>query len=98
MKLRWFLSGTVREATQTHDHVRKIFKSQRDILSAEAIGEMEKSLKEVQDAIDSHADKTILGAKKQELETAANRWLKPYPHSEWRENVEVFLVAIAVAM
>lgn len=98
MKLRWFLSGTVREATEMCNHVRKIFKSQRDILSAEAIREIEKSLKDVQAAIDSHADKVILGSKKQDLETTANRWLKPYPHSEWRENVEVFLVAIAVAM
>lgn len=98
MKLRWFLSGTVREALELCKHVRKIFKSQRDILSAEANQEIEKALKDVQDAIDSHADDAVLAAKKQELESTANRWLKPYPHAEWRENVEVFLVAIAVAM
>jgi signal peptidase I len=33
-----------------------------------------------------------------ELEKAAVKWLKPYPHASYRENVEVFLVAIAVAM
>ena len=28
----------------------------------------------------------------------ANKWLKPYPHSAIRENIEVILVAVAVAM
>ena len=32
------------------------------------------------------------------VESVANQWLKPYPDANWRENVEVFLVAIAVAM
>jgi signal peptidase I len=32
------------------------------------------------------------------LEKTANKWLKPYPHSALRENIEVALVAIAVAM
>ena len=32
------------------------------------------------------------------LEKTANKWLKPYPHAAWRENVEVLLVALAVAM
>ena len=33
-----------------------------------------------------------------ELDFAANKWLKPYPNAMWRENVEVLLVALAVAM
>src|SRR5438105_7565319 len=32
------------------------------------------------------------------LENVANRWLKSYPHASIRDNVEVFLVAMAVAM
>jgi signal peptidase I len=32
------------------------------------------------------------------LEKAANKWLKPYPFPGWRENFEMFLVALAVAM
>lgn len=34
----------------------------------------------------------------EKLDQVATKWLKPYPHHAWRENVEVFLVAIAVAM
>jgi len=36
--------------------------------------------------------------KMDELDFAANKWLKPYPNALWRENVEVILVAVAVAM
>jgi signal peptidase I len=32
------------------------------------------------------------------LDSAANKWLKPYPHAVWREYVEVILVAVAGAM
>jgi signal peptidase I len=32
------------------------------------------------------------------LETVANKWLKPYPGAALRENIEVLLVAIVVAM
>jgi len=32
------------------------------------------------------------------FERAANKWLKPYPNPSWRENVEMLLVALAVAM
>src|SRR5262245_1166510 len=34
----------------------------------------------------------------QKLEEVANKWLKPYPNAAWRENVEVLLVALTVAM
>lgn len=98
MTIRWFLSGKVRHATEMCKHVRKLLNAQRDILSAEAIREVEKAIQEVKDFLDSGADQTLIDSKVQELETAANRWLKPYPNPEWRENVEVLLVAIAVAM
>jgi len=36
--------------------------------------------------------------KMDELDFAANKWLKPYPNALWREYVEVVLVAVAAAM
>lgn len=98
MKLRWFLSGTVREATEMCSHVHKLTRSQSDLLSPQALSAVETALAETQKAVDEHADKETLKKRMAELESAANKWLKPYPHSNWRENVEVFLVAIAVAM
>src|SRR5215469_5057972 len=98
MTLNWFTSKTVREATAMRKHVKKLLQHQRDILSPKAIGEVEAAMKDVQDAVAANADKETLEKKMEGLEKAANQWIKPYPNATWRENVEVLLVALAVAM
>ncbi|MEP6663933.1 MAG: signal peptidase I [Verrucomicrobiota bacterium] len=98
MKLRWFLSGVAREASELRGHVHKLSNAQRDLISPEAYHSLKTAENELQAAIDQNADDATIELRKTELETLANRWLKPYPNSGWRENVEVFLVAIAVAM
>ena len=42
--------------------------------------------------------KPALEKQMENLEKVANKWLKPYPNAAWRENIEVLLVALAVAM
>ncbi|MEO6036568.1 MAG: signal peptidase I [Verrucomicrobiota bacterium] len=98
MKLRWFLSGTVREATEMCGHVRKLLNAQSDLLSPEAVTSVDAAYRATQIAVDQHASTEVLLTRKNELEATANQWLRPYAHPEWRENIEVFLVAIAVAM
>lgn len=98
MKLRWFLSGKVRQATDLCRHVRKLLDAQRDILSPQAVGAVSGAVESLEASIQSHTDDSALAKHSEDLEKAANKWLKPYPHAEWRENVEVFLVAIVVAM
>lgn len=98
MTLQWFLSGTVRHASAMCKHVRKILNHQRDILGAEAIKEVESALQETRAAIASNPGKAALQQQMEKLEKAANKWLKPYPNAAWRENVEVLLVALTVAM
>ncbi len=44
------------------------------------------------------SDKAAIEKEMENLEKAANKWLKPYPNAAWRENVEVLLVALGVAM
>jgi signal peptidase I len=96
--LRWLLHPAIRQATDVCNHVQKLLNSQRDILSAQAIAALETALRETRGVIASDVPKEALQKQMDELEKAANKWIKPYPHSEWRENVEVFLVAIVVAM
>jgi signal peptidase I len=98
MKLRWFLSGTVRQAADMCKHVEKLINSQRDILSAQAIDAMASFTRQMRAAIESGADDATLRKRMEELEKAAAKWIKPYPNADWRENIEVFLVAIVVAM
>ena len=98
MTLQWFLSGTVRHAGAMCKHVRKILNHQRDVLAPNAIAEVEAVLAETRSALANRADKAALTAQMEKLEEAAKKWLKTYPNASYRENFEVLLVALAVAM
>ena len=79
-------------------HVLKILNHQRDILAPQAIEAVRAAVANCQKAIAEGADKEALDKQMENLEAAANKWLKPYPNAAWRENVEVLLVALTVAM
>jgi signal peptidase I len=97
MNLHWFLSKAVRDACAMRKHVHRLVCSQRDLLPPQAIAGVQVKIDELNGAIaEKHTGKIRI--KMEELEFAANKWLKPYPHAAWRENVEVLLVALAVAM
>jgi len=98
MTLHWFLSKTARQALEMVKHVQKLLNSQRDILSQEAIEKTQAGISVLESEIKAKGSKTSLEEKMKNLETVGNKNLKPYPNPGWRENVEVLLVAIAVAM
>jgi signal peptidase I len=98
MILRWFISKTVRQAVAVRKHVYRLLCAQRDLLSPQAIQAISGSLEELRRAVRGGAAKQLLLKQMENVETVANKWLKPYPHHAWRENVEVLLVALAVAM
>ena len=95
---RWFASGTVRHATAMRKHVQKLLNHQRDILSPQAIAAIQAGILELRGAIARDPQKEALEKQMTKLEEVANKWLKPYPNAAWRENVEVLLVALTVAM
>jgi len=95
--LRWFISKTVREACAVSKHYRRLLKAQRDVLPPPAVTAVQLKLDELDAAIaEGHTGKIRIKA--EELQFAAEKNLKPYPNAAWRENVEVLLVALAVAM
>ena len=95
----WFLSRTVRHATHMRKHVRKILSAQRDVLSPQAIDAVSAAIEGVRRVSEARpAVRKEVEAQMTNLEKVANKWLKPYPHGALRENIEVLLVAIAVAM
>jgi len=98
MTLRWFFSKTVRQTSEMVDQVRKLLRAQMDILSPQAIKNIKQALDETSEALKSGVPTETLKAKMAALEETANKWLKPYPNSAWRENVEVILVAVAIAL
>lgn len=95
---RWFLSRRFRHAVELRKHVWKILCSQRDLLSTQAVSAVEGEIGQFDQLLRSAPSREELEAGAGRLEQTANKWLKPYPNQRLRENVEVFLVAIGVAM
>src|SRR5207249_3648125 len=89
---------TVRQATALRKHVRRILNHQRDILQAPAAAAVQTALTDLRTAVAENAEPERLEKVMEAVETVANKWLKPYPNAAWRENIEVLLVALAVAM
>ncbi len=98
MNFRWFVSKAVREACAVQKHYRRLLAAQRDLLSPQAVAGVTGPMNNLQAAIADGANTGAIRIKAEELQFAAEKWLKPYPHAAWRENVEVLLVALAVAM
>jgi signal peptidase I len=96
--LNWFLSSAVRQARQMCSHARKLVAAQRDLLSPQAIGAVEASITSLDQSTRGKLDVKVIEQRMTELEKVAVKWIKPYPNASYRENVEVLLVAIAVAM
>jgi len=96
--IRWFISGTVREAVAMKRHVWKLLQHQRDILKPDAVAAVAAAVKSTDAALKAGAGTEALKEELKKLEHAATKNLKPYPNAGYRENVEVLLVAIAVAM
>jgi signal peptidase I len=98
MLIRWFFSRTVRDAVEMRKHVLKLLCAQRDILSPEACESITQACEALRQTLLSGGDKAAIRAGMEALEAVAVNKIKTYPNAVWRENVEVFLVAIAVAM
>ena len=79
-------------------HVHHLMCAQRDVLTPPAIGAVERAMNQLRDTVAEGANTGKIRIKMDELDFAANKWLKPYPNALWRENVEVVLVAVAAAM
>ncbi len=94
---RWLLSPTVRHACTVHKHFRRLLAAQRDLLKPEAIAAVQAKLDELCAAIRAGGKANIEG-RAGELQTTAEKFIPQYPAAAWRENVEVLLVALAVAM
>jgi signal peptidase I len=78
--------------------VLNLVAAQRDLLAPEGIAALDEACAKLRAAMQAKADTKALQAEMANVETVANKWLKVHPHASWRENVEVILVAIGVAM
>lgn len=94
----WFLSRRYRHAVELRKHVWKLRHAQCDLLKPAALAAVDGAIRDFDSLLKSRPDRARLEQGSKSLEEAANKWLIPYPSPRIRENVEVFLVAIGVAM
>jgi signal peptidase I len=98
MILTWLLSRRVRQVVEVCRHVTKLVNAQRDLMSPAGVAEVQAAIGAVRVQLrDGKRGKEVDDALTA-LEKAANKHLKPYPHPSLRENIEVVLVAIAIAL
>lgn len=97
MIFRWFASKTIRQALTVHKHYRHLLAAQFDLLSPQARQGVQTGLDALYSAIRQGSKDNVVAAA-EALQDVAAKWLKPYPHPAWRENVEVLLVALSVAL
>jgi len=96
--LAWFISKRVRQVIEICRHVEKLVNAQRDLMSSEAAGEIRESVGKIRVLLrDGKRGKEIDDALNA-LEKVSNKHLRPFPHASLRENIEVILVAITVAL
>ena len=98
MNFRWFSSRQFRRTSELWHNLKKLRDAQSDLLTEENLLSLDAVLRQTKADLDTHADDQILASRAGEMEQAANTWLQPYPNAEWRDNLEVLLIAIALAM
>jgi len=96
--IRWFLSHTVRQAVELRKHVLKLVRAQKDIMAPQAVAAITEASDQLLKVLHSGAKSEAIQKETTQFESVANKWIPPYPAAAWRENVEVLLVAVAVAM
>jgi signal peptidase I len=93
-----FFSKTFRNAKVMRKHVHKLLNHQRDILPAQDVVAVNTALAELDKAVADRVEEPALEKAMENLGDVAEKRIRPYPNAGYRENVEVFLVALAVAM
>jgi signal peptidase I len=91
--LRWFASRAVRDAVETRKQVRIVLNSQRDLLAARAIEEVEAGVAVFERDWRQAPDAAGVQAARERLEQCVARWLQAYPNASVRENIKEFLVS-----
>ena len=87
----------VKHGNQFARDARKLLAYKRDLVSQETIGEVEDEILALEAAVKSR-DKSAVESRAQRLDKVCGKLTKPQTDSGWRENVEVFLVAIIIAL
>lgn len=92
-----FLPKAVKQGRQFAQDARKMVAYKRDLWDDQTRNEFETGIASLEKATKTHNDSTIEEAARH-LDELCRRYLPKVENAGWKENVEVFLVAIVVAL
>jgi signal peptidase I len=95
--LSFFAPSYIKEATLVLKNARKLLHYKRDLLSAAALAEFTATIDRLEAA--THArDRAAVEEAARQLDTQWGHYMPAVSDAAWRENCEVFLVAIVIAI
>jgi len=92
-----FTPRHVKQGRAIAKDARKLLAYKRDIWSETAVADFEAGIRKLEAAITTR-DKRQISEAADELDKQAGVYVKPVTDAAWRENTEVFLVAIVIAL
>lgn len=93
----FLLPAHVKQGRAFIKDARKLLAYKRDLIAAETASEVEQGIDDLEGAVRSR-DKSAIEAQAHRLDQSCGKLTKPMPDAGWRENCEVFLVAIVIAL
>ncbi len=92
-----FTPSYLKHGRQFIKDARKLVAYKRDLVSEEVLLDVEREISHLEHAVEKK-DRAQVGEQMQRLDQACGKLTKPTEDAAWRENVEVFLVAIVIAL
>ena len=96
--LRWLISKRVRNAAELRHHAQKLVNHQKDLLSEEDAMSVQSEIDKLSNILRVDYDKVELDKAIKGLEKIGSNKLIEYKNPKARENIEVGLFAVAIAM
>jgi len=96
--LRWLISKRVRNAAELRHHAQKLVNHQKDLLSEEDAMSVQSEIDKLSNILKVDYDKVELDKAIKGLEKIGSNKLIEYKNPKARENIEVGLFAVAIAM
>jgi len=92
-----FTPQYLKEADAILKNTQKLLSYKRDILPETVVSAISAEMKSLENAVKAR-DRAAVEASAEKFETLYSKHFPPHKHSGWRENCEVFLVAIVIAL
>src|SRR5512136_1216038 len=92
-----FLPRYIKQGRHLVKHARKLLAYKRDILREGALAEMEMCISSLNDSLRAR-DRNAVEQAAEKLDAVFSKHIPQQPNDGWRENVEVLVVAIVLAI